>query len=454
MQDDICGCRVSLTDEDALTSWNGVVLGILSHGQSAGDHLGNLLERAPDFAMGHAMKGLACLMLGRREVIAAAYDASAKAQAALAMGGATPREQLWCSALQDWLAGKATGAIASMEAAMALNPADTISMKLSHGIRFLLGDSRGMLRSVQRALPAHGPDHPLYGYTLGCHSFALEETGDYESAERVGLRALQFARDDAWGLHAVAHVYDMTHRPDAGLSLIDNNAGVWSHCNNFRFHVWWHKALLHLDQRDYDTALDLYDTKVRDEKTDDYRDFSNASSLLIRLELEGVNVSDRWVELADLAEKRTDDGCLAFADMHYMLALVGDSRADAAARMTARVAQSAQDDDEMAEIMATPGLSTSHGLEAFGEADYATAFAQLKAAQPHFQAMGGSHAQRDVFERITVEAGLRAGRLNDAEALLLERTTLRGGNEDTFAATRMDHIAQLRQLTKNPTAAE
>jgi hypothetical protein len=133
MQDDICGCRVSLTDEDALTSWNGVVLGILSHGQSAGDHLGNLLERAPDFAMGHAMKGLACLMLGRREVIAAAYDASAKAQAALAMGGATPREQLWCSALQDWLAGKATGAIASMEAAMALNPADTISMKLSHG---------------------------------------------------------------------------------------------------------------------------------------------------------------------------------------------------------------------------------------------------------------------------------------------------------------------------------
>ena len=454
MQDDICGCRISLTDKDALSSWNGVVLGILSHGQAAGDHLVKLLERAPDFAMGHAMKGLACLMLGRREIVQAAHDASVKAQAAIALGGATERERLWCSALQDWLAGKPTGAIDRMEAAMALNPADTISMKLSHGIRFMLGDNHGMLRSVRRAMPAHGPDHPLYGYTLGCHSFALEETGDYAGAERVGLRALQFAKDDAWGLHAVTHVYDTTHRTKAGLSLIDDNTGVWSHCNNFRFHVWWHKALLHLDQRDYDIAMDLYDTKIRDEKTDDYRDFSNASSLLMRLELEGVNVGDRWVELANLAETRTDDGCLVFADMHYMLALIGESRPDAAARMTARVAQSAQDNDDMAEIMTTPGLSTSQGLEAFGEADYGTAFSHLKAAHPHFQAMGGSHAQRDVFERLTIEAGLRAGRLNDTEALLLDRTTRRGGHEDTFAATRMDHIAQLRQLTKNPTAAE
>ncbi|MGJ8612311.1 MAG: tetratricopeptide repeat protein [Octadecabacter sp.] len=454
MQDDICGCPTSLTDSDALSAWNGVVLGILSHGQAAGDHLMTLLDRAPDFAMGHAIKGLACLMLGRREVVQAAHDASANAQSALALGGATERERLWCRALQDWLAGKPTAAITRMEAAMALNPADTISMKMSHGIRFILGDNHGMLRSVRRALPAHGPDHPLYGYILGCHSFALEETGDYAGAERVGLRGLQFANDDAWGLHAVTHVYDMTHRTKSGLALIDENTGVWSHCNNFRFHVWWHKALLHLDQCDYGTALDLYDTKIRDEKTDDFRDFSNASSLLIRLELEGVDVGDRWVELADLAEKRTDDGCLVFADMHYMLALVGENRPDAAARMTARVAKTAQESDEMAAIMTTPGLSTSRGLEAFGEADYSTAFAHLKAAQPHFKAMGGSHAQRDVFERLTIEAGLRSGRLADTETLLLDRTTLRGGHEDTFAASRMNQIVQLRQLSEKPTAAE
>ena len=453
MLTDICSCETSLTDRKALAAWNGVVLGVLSHGQATGDHLTNLIAWEPDFAMGHAMKGLACLMLGRRELIETAASASSIAQNKLALGGATDRERLWCAALQDWLAGQPSAAIVRMEDAMRLNPADTISMKLSHGIRFMLGDNHGMLRSVERVISAHGPDHALYGYALGCQAFALEETGDYEKAERIGLRGLQFAADDAWGLHAVAHVYDMTRLTAQGIALIDHNINAWSHCNNFRFHVWWHKALLHLDQGDIETALQLYDTKVRDEKTDDYRDFSNASSLLMRLEIEGVEVGDRWTELADLAEKRTDDGCLTFADMHYMLALIGETRPDAVARMNARVAVSAQAKDEMAHVMTNPGIATAEGLAAFGDANYDRAFSHLKAAQPHFQAMGGSHAQRDIFERLTIEAGLRAGRLTETQTLLRARTSLRDEQADRFAESRMARIADLQSYTAS-TAAE
>ncbi|MEL7152074.1 MAG: tetratricopeptide repeat protein [Pseudomonadota bacterium] len=454
MLTDICSCDVSLTRHDALESWNGVVLGVLSHGQMTGDHLTALLTKAPDFAMGHAMKGLACLMLGRRELIEVASAANADAKRYLAQGSATEREQLWCQALDDWLAGKPSLSILRMEQALTLNPSDTISMKLSHGIRFMLGDNHGMLHSIERVLSAHGASHPLYGYALGCYAFALEETGHYDKAESVGLRGLEFASDDAWGLHAVAHVYDMTHDTSRGIALIDQNQNAWSHCNNFRFHVWWHKALLHLDDGDIATVLDLYDTKVRDEKTDDYRDFSNASSLLMRLELEGIDVGDRWTELADLAETRAEDGCLTFADMHYMLALIGETRADGIARLTASVARHAEADDDMAKVMTEPGLAATHGLAAFGEADYATSFAQLKAAQPHFQSMGGSHAQRDVFERLTIEAGLRAGRLAETETLLLSRTALRQGHEDSFAAKRMAQIVELRSLATTSTAAE
>ncbi|MGR3512710.1 MAG: tetratricopeptide repeat protein [Paracoccaceae bacterium] len=454
MLTDICSCKTSLTQQDALDAWNNVVRGVLSHGQTTGEHLGKLLDNAPEFAMGQSMKGLACLMLGRSEMVAPARAASVEAQRLVAMGGVTERERLWCAALENWLDGKPTASIARMEEALVLNPADTISMKLSHGIRFMLGDSHGMLRSVERARAAHGPDHPLYGYVLGCHAFALEETGSYDAAEAAGLHGLAFATDDAWGLHAVAHVYDMTHRTAAGIDLIDRNAAAWGHCNNFRFHVWWHKALLHLDQGEIDAVLDLYDTKVRDEKTDDYRDFSNASSLLMRLELEGVDVGDRWVELANLAENRTDDGSLTFADMHYMLALVGDTRPDAVQRLTLSVARNARAGDDMAAVMETPGIATSKGLAAFGDANYATAFAHLKAAQVDFQAMGGSHAQRDVFERLTIEAGLRAGRLTETEALIRARTALRNGAEDAFAANRLSQIAQLQALSASSTAAE
>lgn len=453
MLTDISACEVSLTQQDALSAWNNVILGVLSHGQATGDHLTLLLKLEPGFAMGHAMKGLSCLMLGRRELVAVAKQASDDAARALALGGATERERLWCAALTDWLGGKPSLSVSRMEAALKLNPADTISMKLSHGIRFMLGDHHGMLRSVERVISAHGVAHPLYGYALGCHAFALEENGRYEKAESVGLRGLEFAQDDAWGLHAVAHVYDMTHQTDLGINLIDENQSAWNHCNNFRFHVWWHKALLHLDQGDIGTAIELYDTKVRDEKTDDYRDFSNASSLLMRLELEGVDVGDRWVELADLAEKRSEDGCLTFADMHYMLALIGETRSDAVMRLNAQVVRNAAKEDEMAKVMSTPGIATSEGLAAFGKANYDTAFSHLRIAHDNFQAMGGSHAQRDVFERLTIEAGLRAGRLAETEVLLRNRTAVRAGCEDAFAMSRMAQISDLRAISTPSTAA-
>lgn len=441
---DICTCEVSLTDTDALADWNGVIHGILSHGQSAAEHLGRLLTRAPEYAMAHAVKGLAALMLGRRELVAVAAEANRTAQTLLKSGDATPRERHWCAALDAWLKGHPTQSIARMEAALRLDPADTFSLKMSHGIRFMLGDSAGMRRSVEAVIGAHGPDHPLRGYALGCLAFGMEETGDYAMAERIGLEGLERAADDAWGLHAVTHVYEMTHQTRRGIALIDENRPAWDHCNNFRFHVWWHKALLLLDEGDVAQVLALYDDKIRSDKTDDYRDFSNASSLLVRLELDGVDVGPRWEELADLAEARSTDGCLVFADLHYLMALTGDARDDAVSGLTARIADDAKGQGDMAGVMHAPGVAAAHGLAEFGAARYDRAFASLSRAQPQFQAMGGSHAQRDVFERITIEAGIRAGRLTAAETLLHARTQLRDGARDAFAESRLSLIAEER----------
>ena len=36
---------------------------------------------------------------------------------------------------------------------------------------------------------------------------------------------------------------------------------------------------------------------------------------------------------------RSEDGCLVFADLHYMLALTGDNRPDAARKLAARIAK-------------------------------------------------------------------------------------------------------------------
>ncbi|SFE66394.1 tetratricopeptide repeat protein [Roseivivax sediminis] len=447
---DICRAETGLETPEAAEAWDRMVVAVLSHGAAAPELLGRVLALEPDAPLPLAAKGLFCLMLGRREMTEAARAAHSRAERGLREGHAPPRARAWVAALGCWLAGQPGGAVFHLEGVLVANPADTLTMKVVHGIRFILGDGPGMRRSVERALDGHDAEHPLLGYAFGCHAFALEETGDYAEAEAVGLRGLRHAPADAWGLHAVAHVHDMTHRPDAGIALIEGNRAAWGHCNNFRYHVWWHKALLHLDRGEHETVLDLYDTRIRHEKTDDYRDFANAASLLMRLELEGVACGRRWAELADLAETRLSDGCLVFADLHYMLALAGDDRPGAAARLAARIAARGDGTTETGRIAAHPGVAAAEGLAAFGEGQYASAFARLVAARAHMRTIGGSHAQRDVFERITVDAGLRAGCHEAVAAILAERTALRSGRADAFAESRMAALAEATRGAQNP----
>ena len=61
-------------------------------------------------------------------------------------------------------------------------------------------------------------------------------------------------------------------------------------------------------------VLSLYDRNFRDlastltqAKPDIYIDVQNAASMLFRLERQGVDVGDRWDELADKAEARIGD---------------------------------------------------------------------------------------------------------------------------------------------------
>lgn len=442
MKHDIFGQRTSLTNAATLESWNTTMLAFLAHSAATPQHLGDVLNREPGFALGHAVKGLFYMLLGRRELCAVAAEALTAAQAACETAETTPRERAFVAALACYMQGQPSQSVQMLETVLKADPQDALAMKLSHSIRFVLGDIAGMRRSVERVMPAYDPDHPGRGYLLGCHAFALEETGEYEKAEVTGRQALWMAPDDAWGLHAVAHVHDMTGNARIGLDWLDGREAAWAHCNNFRYHVWWHKALMHLDVGEVDVVLDLYDQQIRSDKTDDYRDISNATSLLTRLELDGVDVADRWEELADVSATRTQDGCLIFADLHYLLALTGGHRDDAVTHMLQRIHRDAQAQScEFDLRMGDPGMAAATGLNAFGEGNYTEAFLNLAAARDNMQLAGGSHAQRDVFERLTIDAGIRSGHLDQAEQFLNDRQARRAGTEDGYAAARRDLIS-------------
>jgi len=439
LSDDLSGMPTSLSP-DCIGDWNRVIRGILSHAASTGPDLNRVLAAHPDFALGQAIRGISCLLLGRAEMVEIARQAYA---AALTGAPATMREIAFVHALGDWLAGRPSRAAARMEVILRMNPRDALAMKMVQAIHFVMGRPEAMRASVEAILPAWN-DHPARGFILGCHAFTLEETGEFAQAERIGREGVALAPDDAWGLHAVAHVYESTARARDGLDWLSGREAAWAHCNNFRFHVWWHRALMHLDLGEYETALALYDADIRAEKTDDYRDISNAASLLARLELEGVEVGDRWEELADLSETRATDGCLAFADLHYMLALCGGERDQAAARLVARMQATRPAAHEAQRVIAHPGLHIAQGLQAFAGGEYASAWMHLRAGRADLQQIGGSHAQRDVFDRIAIEAALRSGYADAAESLLRDRMSRRAGTIDGYTAARLSLIEAVR----------
>ncbi len=434
---DLSGMPTSLPKAD-VEIWNSVILGVLSHSAHTGPALQKLLTLHPDFALGQAIRGFACMLLGRSEMTAVAREALVAAQSSVP---GTSREREFVEALRDWLSGFPTRAAHRLEMVLNRHPSDALAMKLVQAIHFIMGRPHDMRRSVEGISP-YWSDHTAKGYLLGCHAFTLEETGEYALAEMQGRRGVEIAPQDAWGLHAVAHAYDMTARSALGLQWLEGREASWMHCNNFRYHVWWHQALMHLDLQQYDEALALYDRDVRGDKTDDYRDVSNAASLLSRLELDGVDVGNRWEELADISEKRATDGNLAFADLHYLLSLCGGDRDEAASQLIGRMAAAKSEICESQRIIAHPGLRMAMGVQCFARGEYVTAWLNLRDARADLQHIGGSHAQRDVFQRICIEAAIRGGYLDAARSLLEERSTMRGGSWDGYAERRLALLAR------------
>ncbi len=439
MYHDLSGDRVTLANDAARLAWNDTLEALLAHAAATPEHLARTLAADPDFALAHAAKGLMLLSLARPELLGAAGDCLARARAAEALRPVTRRERMVTEALALWLADAPRQAALRLEAILETHPFDVLALKLSHGLRFMLGDQPEMLASLRRIAPGFGESHPLAGYVNGCYAFALEEQGFYAEAERIGRRAVHLSPRDAWGRHAVAHVLEMTGRADEGVAWLGDGRSV-AHANNLRFHITWHLALFRLERGETTEVLRLYDEDIRAEETDDYRDIANGASLLARLAYAGVDVGSRWDELAAKAEGRIHDGRLVFADLHYALSLLGAGRhdgAEAIARSLVEDAHSHSSDERRA--AARNGALAAFGLIAFSEGDYAEASRLLGAARNGLVTIGGSHAQRDLFEQAYAESLIRAGQHDRAAQILGERLARRGSS-NLFAARRLAHL--------------
>jgi hypothetical protein len=156
---------------------------------------------------------------------------------------------------------------------------------------------------------------------------------------------------------------------------------------------------------------------------------ANAVSLLWRLEQADVDVGARWVELAEHARGHMSDHALVFVDLHYLMAIVAAADADAIGAFMESCERFALiDGGTEASVMADVGLPLARAVLAHRRGAYGDVVDELMPVRGKFRWIGGSHAQRDLFDQLLIDAAHRGHRFDVAAELLAERTSRRPRN--------------------------
>ena len=326
------------------------------------------------------------------------------------------RERAWIASTEAWLAGDTDRCLKIHEDMVAQWPRDLLAAKLGQLHAFNCGDAEALLRIGERVFPANGENH--YAYAI--YAFALEECNRLDEAEAVAREGLAMDRRDPWAHHAVAHCLEARGRMLEGVAFLESMSDTWEGCNSFMYtHNWWHLALFLIDLDRGDEALALYDKRVWGVWKEFSEDQINAVSLLARLELRGVDVGNRWAELATYLKPRLHEHYLAFLDLHYLYGLARAGEQSAVTEMLASLEDRAERAKPFErEVCADCAVPAAHGLAAHATGQHADAARLLGQAMPHLQSLGGSIAQRTLFGAIHLDALMRSD-WNDAALKIL-----------------------------------
>ncbi len=369
--------------------------------------------------------------LGKAWVFAVANDPGLLTQARGLVEEVRPlrmneREAGHFAALSHLVRGARSAAVAVMDRHLMHYPFDLLGHQGAALVDGFLGRFPWVRDRSARALPLWSNDRPGYGTMLAFHGFGLEEAGDYARAEDESREAAELEPLSFWPHHTVAHVMEMTGRPEDGLGWMAAREALWStpgHVN--QVHIWWHKALFHVELGQYEAALALYDGPMRATQRRLGVSLTNASALLWRLDLLGCDIGDRWQDLASLWDGHADGKCLVFTDIHAAMAELRSDQEALVERRLDAMRETAQSEVEAAALYRTVGIPVVEALRAFHRGAYDEAVTLLLQTRVDLWQIGGSHAQRDVVDWTLAEAAVRAGQRDVARSLAHERLAVR-----------------------------
>ncbi len=408
---------------------------VLSQNYGPDAKLEAALEADEGFAMAHVVQAY---VLHLQTNVPAARAAAEKAIELSA--GCSREEQQIARIVHSFTHGKGAEAIGLVHEHLDEFPTDTLALRVAQRLYMLGCFGAGvpdfpnhLMAMMRKVAPANGDDWAF----LGQYAFAHHETNQPEKAMDLATRSLEGNPQNAVASHSVTHSYfEQGDAANGGRWLGDWLDG-WDRRASYNTHLSWHLALFELAQGKYRQALDLYETHIRPGvQARNLANLQDAASLMWRLQIySGAEPGKPWDEVREMALPAAETPGPAFRDCHAALAFAGAGDAESTQKFVDRVKAQGEKGDDLSREMVLP---IALGAAAFAAGDYDEAADLMGPTYPMLARIGGSHAQREVFEDTLLETYIRAGRYDEAKAMLDERLSRRSSVRDTYWMGRLE----------------
>jgi len=277
-----------------------------------------MFKADPDFAMGKILTiGLECFMSNREKSAVPRrmlFDLSNRAKTL----NLTKLETLHLKAAELITSEDFYGAMVAFEDILAQYPLDAYALHMAYFLALTTGHTSRLRDTPASVVKEYKPGMPFYGHVHGKLCFGQGEMGDYDASEISGRLALDHFPLDNWSHHALSHNFEESGRALQGSKFLRNSEPEWTQGTTFSQHLWWHSSLFYVQLGEFESALTLYDDTIGPMSLEDGGNFplTDGSALLMRLQLEGVDIGDRAKEQAAKWESHNEDFVSLFYDGH------------------------------------------------------------------------------------------------------------------------------------------
>ena len=397
------GLPLSTSSAVAAASYVAFVDASLASADGAEAHLADALAADEGFALAHI--GDAYMRLANGDVPGAREHAAV----AVEMGaGTTRREQHQIATLAAIIDGEHARSTELVTEHVEEFPLDALMVFVAQ-FRLSYSGRRTWKQDIstltEQVAPSYDPDE---WSMLGLRAFRAEEERDIEAARPLAERSLVLHPENAPAVHVLAHTYFERAEHEAGARFLEPWLASHHPQRAFGGHLWWHVALHQLGMHDRDLVCRTLRTGVASAGAAPFR-IPDAASLLWRMDLCGLDADAAdWQAASDLADEVAAEPRFAFVDVHVVMAHAGAGRYDRVEDFVKRLeGQAAAGNSVAGEVV----LPIARGVGAYANGDFVAAAAELGplVASGDLVRLGGSNAQREVFEDTLIAAQVESG---------------------------------------------